>query len=116
VSDPRHPASAFARPTQGGVLLSVWLQPGAAHSEVAGVQGEALRLRIAAPPVDGRANEAARAFLADRLGVPRSAIVLTRGATSRHKLFFVQGLTVEAVHERLQPGPPTADTRKGVKP
>ncbi|NLG67997.1 MAG: DUF167 domain-containing protein [Firmicutes bacterium] len=101
MSDQRHPAPAFARPTKGGVLLSVRLQPGAARSEVAGVQGDALRLRIAAPPVDGRANDAARDFLAERLGVPRSAIVLTRGATARHKLFFVQGLTVEAVRDRL---------------
>jgi len=101
VSDQRDPAPAFARPTKGGVLLAVRLQPGAARSEVAGLQGDALRLRIAAPPVDGRANEAARDFLAERLGVPRSAVVLTRGATSRHKLFFIQGLTVEAVQERL---------------
>lgn len=98
-----HPAApGFARPAQGGVLLSVRVQPGAARSEVAGVHGDALRLRIAAPPVEGRANEAARALLADRLGVPRSAVVLARGTTSRHKLFFVRGLSVEAVYERLR--------------
>ena len=96
-------AADFVRATQDGVLVFVRLQPGAARSDVAGTLGDALKLRVAAPAVEGRANEAARAFLADLLGVPKSSVSLARGATSRSKSFLVRGLTVEAVKERLRP-------------
>lgn len=91
----------FVKEVEEGVLVSVRLQPGAARSELAGVQGDELKLRVAAPPVEGRANEAARFFLAELLGVPKSSVALVRGAASRSKRFLIRGATVQGVVERL---------------
>lgn len=108
---------SFVKALENGVLISVRLQPGAARSELAGVQGGQLKLRVAAPPVEGRANEAARALLAELLGVQRSCVTVVRGAASRNKHFFIQGATIELVRERLSsrleqrscpPGPPSS--------
>lgn len=77
------------------------IQPRAKHSEVVGPHGGAVRIRIAAPPVDGAANEALVAFLADRLGVPRSAVTLRRGATGRRKLLEVKGIGAEQARRAL---------------
>lgn len=75
--------------TRSGFRLAVLVVPGASRTEIAGVQGEALKIRVAAPPEGGRANEAVAALLADRLGLPRRAVRLARGATSRHKIFEI---------------------------
>jgi uncharacterized protein YggU (UPF0235/DUF167 family) len=71
--------------TPGDWTLLVRAQPGAARSGVAGEYDGCLRIRIAAPPIDGRANDALRAFLADRLDVPRSAVRIEHGDASRRK-------------------------------
>lgn len=68
---------------------------------MAGRHGDALKLRVAAPPVDGAANEAVVRFLAERLGVPRSAVRVEAGATGRSKVIAVAGITVEAAGHRL---------------
>lgn len=68
-----------------GVRLVLSVVPGASRTELAGLHGEALRLRLAAPPVDGKANEALLAWLAQALGLPRRRLALLRGAGSRHK-------------------------------
>lgn len=91
----------FVQEVEQGVLVSVRLQPGAARTELAGVQGDELKLRVAAPPVEGRANEAARALLAQLVGVPKSSVNLVRGATARSKRFLIRGATVQGVVERL---------------
>ena len=75
--------------TASGWLIRVHAQPGAKKSEVVGLHGGALKIRIASPPVDGRANEALIAFLAKACAVPRAAVTLEHGATSRHKTFSV---------------------------
>ncbi len=80
--------------------LTLHVQPGAKVSELAGEHGEALKIRLAAPPRDGRANEALIAFLAERLGVPRRAITLQSGATSRHKVVALE-LPAATVAARL---------------
>jgi uncharacterized protein len=67
------------------VTLEFRCQPGAKRTEVAGVHGEALRIRVAAPPIEGRANEALRHFLADAFGVPLRNVVLVRGEGGRRK-------------------------------
>ena len=78
------------------------VQPGAARSEIAGWEPDgALRLRLQAPPVEGRANRALIEFLADALGVKRSAIRLVHGATARRKLIEIDGLTEAEVRTRL---------------
>src|SRR3989304_2641588 len=84
-------------------LLSVWLTPRAARDEVVGWQGEELRLRLRAPPVEGQANEALRRFLARRLGLPASAIELVAGAASRHKRLRIAGLSEAGLREGLHP-------------
>ncbi len=63
--------------------------------------GDAIRLRLTAPPVDGAANEALTRFLAARLGVPRSAVKLVSGRTGRTKVVTVSGVTVEEAAKRL---------------
>ena len=69
--------------------LTLHIQPGAKKTEVAGEHGDALKIRLAAPPVDGKANAALIAFVADRLGLAKSAVSLKSGRTSRRKVLEV---------------------------
>ena len=69
----------------GSLILALHIQPGAKATAFAGRYGEALKIRLAAPPIDGRANAALCAFLADFCGVPKSAVSLVSGETSRAK-------------------------------
>lgn len=88
----------------GGVLLSVHAQPGARRTEVVGRHGDAIKIRVAAPPVDDRANAALVAYVAKGFGVRRSAVTIRSGASSRHKRVLVAGLdlaTASDVVDRL---------------
>jgi uncharacterized protein len=69
----------------GGALLSVAVVPGARRTGADGLHDGALRVRLVAPPVDGKANDALVAWLAGELGLPRRAVRLTRGASARRK-------------------------------
>ena len=69
----------------GSLVLTLHIQPGAKKSGIAGLHGEALKIRLAAPPVDGKANAELLGFLAKACGVPRSAVELLSGETSRAK-------------------------------
>lgn len=69
----------------GSLRLEVHVQPGAKSTEAVGMHGDRLKVRLAAPPVDGKANDALLAFVAESLGVPKSAVTLLRGQTSRQK-------------------------------
>jgi uncharacterized protein len=82
--------SAIAR-TPGGVILTVRVVPRSSRNRADGLLGEAIKIRLQAPPVEGRANEALVAFLAAALGVPRRNIVLLAGAASRNKRVRVTG-------------------------
>lgn len=93
-------------PSAAGVRLRLRVQPRAARAEVAGIHGDRLRIRLAAPPVDGAANEALVRFLAETLDVPRAAVRLVSGAASRSKVVEVDGVTVARARERLLPDPP----------
>jgi uncharacterized protein (TIGR00251 family) len=73
------------------------VQPRAAASEVSGVHGDALKVRLSAPPVDGAANEALVDLLAERLGVPRRAVRIVSGATARTKTVEVDGVDAARV-------------------
>jgi hypothetical protein len=66
--------------------------PRASRTEIAGLLGDAIKVRLAAPPVDGAANEALVRFIAERLGVPRSAVSLEAGTSSRAKVVEVYGI------------------------
>jgi uncharacterized protein (TIGR00251 family) len=83
-----------------GCVLAVHVQPGAKRTEVVGEHGDALKIRLAAPPVDGKANEALLSFLAERLSVSRRAVELRAGTTSRRKLVAV-GLPASSVSRLL---------------
>ena len=84
-----------------GVTLRLHIQPGAKKTEVMGLHGEALKIRLAAPPVDGKANAGLIAFLADRFGVAKSAVSLVSGDTSRAKRVRIDGVEPSVVRERL---------------
>lgn len=73
------------------MVLALHIQPGAKKTELAGLHGEALKIRLAAPPVDGKANAALLAFLAKACGVSKSAVELVSGETSRSKRVKVRG-------------------------
>jgi len=75
--------------------------PRAARTALAGHHGGALKLRIAAPPVDGAANDELIRFLSERLRVPRSAIVITTGASSRRKTVSVSGMDTKTAQHLL---------------
>jgi len=80
----------------GEVLtLTLHVQPGAKRTDVAGLHGEALKIRLAAPPIEGRANEALLKFIAESFGVPLRQVELKQGGQSRHKVVAITGSKVE---------------------
>ncbi len=81
--------------------LSVKVTPGARRDEVVGWNGGVLRLRVSAPPQDGRANAAVVALLAGALGVRKSAVAISAGRASAHKRVEIEGLTRNEVEQRL---------------
>jgi len=83
--------ASWARRTADGWALALHVQPGAKRSAAAGLHGERLKLRIAAPAVDGRANDALVAFVAERLGVARAQVAVAKGGRSRDKLLLIYG-------------------------
>jgi hypothetical protein len=83
------------------VILNLHIQPGAKQTEVVGLHGDALKIRLAAPPVDGKANDALVAFLAKKLGAGRTAVELVSGQTSRAKRVRVAGIAPTDVLKAL---------------
>jgi len=73
------------------LTLALHAQPGAKRSEITGLHGDALKVRIAAPAVDNQANAALIGFLSEALGVPKSAIAIRRGAIGRRKVVEIAG-------------------------
>ena len=88
--------------TAGGVTFQVRVIPGASKNEVAGIQDGALKVRLTAPPVEGKANRACVEFLAGLLGLRRSALAITSGEKSRKKTVSVTGLARGELEERLK--------------
>jgi uncharacterized protein (TIGR00251 family) len=83
------------------VRLRVHVQPRASRTELAGQHGDALKVRVAAPPVDGAANEALVRFLAERLGVSRGAVTVEAGGASRGKVVRIAGVGLADATLRL---------------
>ena len=93
---------AWLRPSASGVSIALIVQPNAKRNEVVGAHGDALKVKIAAPPVEGAATEALLAFIAARVGVKRQAVEILRGATNRQKVVLIHGVTADAVLDALQ--------------
>jgi uncharacterized protein (TIGR00251 family) len=91
--------------------LLVQVQPRASRSEVVRAHGDAVRIRLSAPPVDGVANDELVRFLARHLGVRRSDVTIVRGATARLKTVRIAGLTGAAARERLLSQPQSSGKR-----
>src|SRR5712692_7345981 len=83
------------------VTLSLRVQPRASRNAVVGWTGDTLNIRLMAPPVEGAANAACLAFLADLLDLPRAQVVLLRGERSRNKVVQITGLTRDEVRARV---------------
>jgi hypothetical protein len=83
------------------VRLSVKVQPGASRNAVVGKNGEEWKLAVTAPPVEGRANQACIELVAERLGIPRSAVRIARGQSGRKKILEIEGLPIGEIERRL---------------
>ena len=82
-------------------VLRLRVVPNARRSEVVGVHGEAIKVKVQAPAVEGKANEALRVFLAERLNIPAREVEIVGGEKSRDKCVAVEGLGLEQVRQRL---------------
>lgn len=96
---------AWCSALPGGVRLAVQITPNAKKTEVIGVLDDALKLKLQAQPIEGKANEALVRYLAETLSVQRSAVTITHGQTNKRKLIEVRSaqITVDAVEKLLMP-------------
>ncbi len=85
----------------GSVRISIYVQPRASRTEVVGLHGDAIKIRVAAPPVEGEANEEVVRFLAKKLGVPTSAVTVASGSSSRRKIVEVSGVPLTHAEQQL---------------
>jgi hypothetical protein len=95
------------RESSGAVTLTIKVSPRSKQNAVTGIIGDALKVSLTAPPVDGKANDACVEFFAKLLKVPRSSVTIAAGQTSRNKVIRVVGLTAEEVKTRLNLGSPS---------
>jgi uncharacterized protein (TIGR00251 family) len=91
------------REDKAGAHLAVRVQPRASRTGLAGMHGDALKVQLTTPPVEGRANAACIALFAELVGVPRSTIEVQRGAASRDKVLLFHGITCIDLATRLAP-------------
>jgi uncharacterized protein len=87
--------------TSGGVIFAVKVHPRARKNAITGVLGDALKLSLTAPPVEGRANQAVVEFFADLFEIPQSSVTIASGQTSRRKVVRVTGVSKQAVENKL---------------
>jgi len=90
--------------SERGVELGLRVHPNAARNELAGFSEGVLRVKVAAPPVKGKANKELIAFLAQKLGLSKGDLTILKGHTSRNKVISIVGLTREELNLRLSPG------------
>ena len=107
----------FEADGEDAVVVSIHAQPGAGRTEVVGRHGTAMKVRVAAPPEQGRANEALVKLLSEGLGVPVSAVTLQTGESSRSKRFRISGVEPDGFGDRLElllvPDRPGGKARRG---
>ncbi len=92
------------RESGGAVTFAVKVHPRARKNAITGEVGDALKIDLTAPPVEGRANDGVIAFVAELLRVPRSSVSIAAGQSSRNKVIRVGGVTAAQVRERLSRG------------
>jgi uncharacterized protein (TIGR00251 family) len=98
-------SKGFFTPTKDGIVLNLRVSPGARHTSIEGPYGVALKMRVAAPPVSGKANAEVERFLAVSLGVSRSDVAVIRGSSSRDKIVLVRGAQAATLQEILTRSP-----------
>lgn len=108
-----HPSKGGQEGEGTDVVLRLSVQPGAGRAAVVGRHGDALRIRVAPPPADGRANEAVVRLVAELLGVPERDVELVSGQRSRQKRIRVEGADPAEVSRRLDEAIAQAKTRPG---
>ncbi len=96
--------SLIVQDTKDGAILTVHIQPKASTTECVGIHGNAIKIRVAAPPVDGAANEELIRFLARQFSIPAASVQIQSGANGRHKRVLVKGATAQLVMARLSLG------------
>jgi uncharacterized protein (TIGR00251 family) len=89
------------RDTANGAQFALRVQPRASRNAIVGTMGDAVKLAITAPPVDGKANHAVVEYLSDLFRVPKSSVVIVSGETGRNKLIAVRGMRAEQVLKAL---------------
>ncbi len=95
------PLPPWVRASKGGATIEAFVRPRAAKDGLAGVHGTGLRVKVKAPPVEGRANRAVEDLFAGILGLPRAAVRVVTGESSRHKTIRVDGMSPEVVSAAL---------------
>lgn len=91
--------------TKAGAVLSVHIHPKASTTECVGIYGDAIKIRVVAPPVDGAANDELIRFLARQLSIPSTSVRIHSGAGGRDKHVLVKGITAQLVIARLNLSP-----------
>lgn len=87
--------------TPAGATFAVRIHPRARKNAITGVAGDALKVALTAPPVEGKANQACIEFLAEFLNVPRASVTIVAGQSSRNKVVRIAGRTAAQLEERL---------------
>ncbi|MDO9542132.1 MAG: DUF167 domain-containing protein [Kiritimatiellia bacterium] len=99
----------WIKPSNNGIRLAIHAVPKAARDAVQGLHGDALKIRLHAPPVDGKANEALLAFLSRKLNIPKGNIALKSGANQRRKIISISGISLPDIIRRLEIQPSCSD-------
>ncbi|HEX7588112.1 MAG TPA: DUF167 domain-containing protein [Anaerolineae bacterium] len=90
-----------SKPSAGSITVSIKVVPRASKNQIVGREGDAVKVRLNAPPVDGKANEALVKFLAASFGVRLRQVEIVAGATSRHKVVRISGVTANQLEELI---------------
>lgn len=94
---------AIIRDSARGALVTVHVQPGSSRTECVGIHGDAIKIRLAARPIDGAANDELIRFIADRCAVPRTHVHILAGAEARRKRLCVKEVSAQVLLARLLP-------------
>ncbi|MDD2404677.1 MAG: DUF167 family protein [Victivallaceae bacterium] len=95
------PLSTLLEENQHGVVIPCWIQPKSSRDSIVGIQGDAIKISITAPPVDGKANACLCKYLAKIAGVSKSSVRLISGQASRRKLFQIDNISKQQLLDKL---------------